>query len=295
MTIMSADQIIRLGLPKGRMQDNVFALLEDAGIHIRSGGSSSTRDYRPTLSLPGFDAKLLKPQNIVEMLDVGSRDLGFAGADWVEEKKANLVELVDTGLDHVQLVAAAPVKLLVDGALPDQHLVVASEYERLARDWIERAGLDATFVRSYGATEVFPPEDADCIVDNSATGSTLRANGLEVVGEVMTSSTRLYAYPASLDDADKRASIDSFVMMVGSVLDARRRVMVEVNVTAENLEAVIGVLPSMREPTVSPLHGAGGFAIKSAVPRDQLAQVIPRIKARGGSDIVVSPIGNIVA
>ncbi|MBN35187.1 MAG: ATP phosphoribosyltransferase [Rhodospirillaceae bacterium] len=295
MTIMPVDQIIRLGLPKGRMQDNVFALLEDAGIHIRSGGSSSTRDYRPKLSLPGFDAKLLKPQNIVEMLDVGSRDLGFAGADWVAEKEADLVELVDTGLDHVQLVAAAPVKLLVDGALPGQHLVIASEYERLTRDWIARANLDATFVRSYGATEVFPPEDADCIVDNSATGSTLRANGLEIVGEVMTSSTRLYAHPASLEDADKRAAIYSFVMMVGSVLDARRRVMVEVNVTADDLEAVIDVLPSMREPTISPLHGAGGFAIKSAVPRDELAQVIPRIKAQGGTDIVVSPIGNIVS
>ena len=295
MTIMPVDQIIRLGLPKGRMQDNVFALLEDAGIHIRSGGSSSTRDYRPKLSLPGFDAKLLKPQNIVEMLDVGSRDLGFAGADWVAEKEADLVELVDTGLDHVQLVAAAPVKLLVDGALPGQHLVIASEYERLTRDWIARANLDATFVRSYGATEVFPPEDADCIVDNSATGSTLRANGLEIVGEDMTSSTRLYAHPASLEDADKRAAIYSFVMMVGSVLDARRRVMVEVNVTADDLEAVIDVLPSMREPTISPLHGAGGFAIKSAVPRDELAQVIPRIKAQGGTDIVVSPIGNIVS
>ncbi|MBC6440281.1 MAG: ATP phosphoribosyltransferase [Rhodospirillales bacterium] len=291
---MRAEPTIRLGLPKGRMQDNVFALLEDAGIHIRSGGSSA-RDYRPKLSLPGFDAKLLKAQNIVEMLDVGSRDLGFVGKDWVEEKKANPVELIDTELDPVRLVAAAPLKLLEDGKLPDRHIVVASEYERLTRDWIERAGLRTTFVRSFGATEVFPPEDADCIVDNSATGATLRANGLEIVGEVMRSSTRLYAHPASLDDADKRGAIDSFVMMIRSVLDARKRVMVEVNVTAEALEAVIGVLPSMREPTISPLHGTGGFAIKSAVPRDLLAQVIPQIKARGGSDIVVSPIGNIVS
>ncbi len=294
MTIMPNDQTIRLGLPKGRMQDNVFALLEDAGIHIHAGGSS-TRDYRPKLSLPGFDAKLLKPQNIVEMLHAGTRDLGFAGADWVAEKQADLVELIDTELDLVQLVAAAPAKILENGKLPGQHLVVASEYERLTRDWIADAGLDATFVRSYGATEVFPPEDADCIVDNTATGSTLRANGLEIVAEVMISSTRLYAHPAALENAEKRASIDSFVMMVGSVLDARRRVMVEVNVTPESLEAVIDVLPSMREPTVSPLHGGRGFAIKSAVPRDLLAQVIPQIKARGGTDIVVSPIGNIVS
>jgi ATP phosphoribosyltransferase len=276
------------------MQDGVFDLLEHAGIHITASGRSD-RDYRPKLSLPDFEAKLLKPQNIVEMLHVGSRDLGFAGADWVAEKEADLTELVDTGLDPVRLVAALPAKLLKNGALPTQHLVVASEYERLARNWIAARGLDATFVRSYGATEVFPPEDADCIVDNTSTGSTLRANGLEIVDEVMLSSTRLYAHPAALEQRNKRDAIESFVTMVRSVLDARRRVMVEVNVSAENLEAVIEVLPCMREPTVSPLHGNAGFALKAAVPRDLLARVIPEIKARGGTDIVVFQIGNIVA
>ena len=292
---MPANRIIRLGLPKGRMQDNVYALLEDAGIHVRSGRAGSARDYRPKLSLPDFDAKLLKPQNIVEMLHVGTRDIGFAGRDWVAEKDARIVELIDTGLDPVGLVAAAPVKFLVDGRLPDSHVVVASEYERLSRAWIRTAALDATFVRSYGATEVFPPEDADCIVDNTATGATLRANGLEVVAEIMESSTCLFAHPSALDDTGKRNAIESFVMMVGSVLDARKRVMVEVNVTPENLESVIAHLPCMREPTVSPLHGEGGYAVKAAVPRDMLARVIPEIKARGGTDIVVSPIGNIVA
>ncbi len=277
------------------MQDNVYGLLEDAGIHVRSGRVGSARDYRPLLSLPDFDAKLLKPQNIVEMLHVGSRDIGFAGRDWVREKNAALVELIDTGLDPVDLVAAAPVKLLVDGRLPDRHLVVASEYERLALAWIAETALDATFVRSYGATEVFPPEDADCIIDNTATGATLRANGLEVVAGIMTSSTCLFAHPAALEDGGKRSAIESFVMMVGSVLDARRRVMVEVNVSAERLDAVVARLPCMREPTVSPLHGASGYAVKAAVPRDVLARVIPEIKAMGGTDIVVSAIGNIVA
>ena len=288
------EPIIRLGLPKGRMQEAVFDLLEHAGIHITASGRND-RDYRPRLSLPGFEAKLLKPQNIVEMLHVGSRDLGFAGADWVAEKGAELIELLDTELDPVSLVAALPSKMLNDGALPAQHLVVASEYERLTRNWIAARGLDATFVRSYGATEVFPPEDADCIVDNTATGSTLRANGLSIVDTVMTSSTRLYAHPSALECATKRDSVESFVTMVRSVLDARRRVMVEVNVSAENLEAVIEVLPCMREPTVSPLHGDGGFALKAAIPREMLARVIPEIKARGGTDIVVFQIGNIVA
>ena len=104
------------------------------------GRAGSTRDYRPRLSLPDFDAKLLKPQNVVEMLHIGSRDIGFAGRDWVREKNAELVELIDTGLDPVELVAAVPVKLLVDGRLPDHHLVVASEYERLARFMDRRSG-----------------------------------------------------------------------------------------------------------------------------------------------------------
>src|SRR5436309_16113797 len=127
----------RLGLPKGRMETGVLTLLADAGIRVRP----SARGYRPDVSLPGAEAKLLKPQNIVEMLVLGSRDVGFAGADWVAELEADVVELLDTGLDPVQVVAATPKTLLVDGHLPARRLVVASEYERLARRWIAERGL----------------------------------------------------------------------------------------------------------------------------------------------------------
>jgi ATP phosphoribosyltransferase len=275
---------IHLALPKGRMQDGIFRLLGDAGVRISVG----SRAYRPTLSLAGFEVKLLKPQNIVEMLHAGTRDLGFAGHDWVREKGAELTCVLDTGLDPVRVVAAAPVDLLEGGALPKRHLVVASEYERLSREWIAGRGLDATFVRTYGATEVFPPEDADCIVDNTATGSTLAANRLEIVDELLRSSTRLYAHPRALDDADKRAAIEHLSMLLRSVIEARGRVMVELNVPADALEAVIDALPCMREPTVSRLHGEAGYAVKAAVPRDQLPLVIPEIKARGGTDLVVT-------
>jgi len=289
--LSTSDAPIRLGLPKGRMQEGVFALLADAGIHVTAGA----RGYRPSVSLPGFEAKVLKPQNIIEMLAMGSRDLGFAGADWVAELGLEVVELVDTGLDPVKIVAAAPEELLVEGRLPSRHLVVASEYEQLTRAWIQRQGLDATFVRSYGATEVFPPEDADCIVDNTATGSTLRANHLALVDEVMRSSTRLYASPRVMDDPARRGEIEAFALLVRSVLDARARVIVEVNVSAERLEDVIAVLPAMREPTISSLHGQGGFAVKSAVPRADLPRLILQIKARGGTDIVVTRTSQIVA
>ncbi len=285
-----ARRTLRLALPKGRMYEGVATLLDEAGIRL----TPTVRSYRPVVNLEGYEVKLLKPQNIVEMLHAGSRDVGFTGADWVAELDGKLVELLDTGLDPVRVVAAAPAELLEGGRLPGRELVVASEYERLSRRWIEESGISARFVRSYGATEVFPPEDADLIVDNTATGATLQANGLTVVDELMRSSTRLYANPAALDDRIRREVIEELVLLVRSVLEARRRVMVEVNVSNDRLEGVLRVLPCMREPTISKLAGDTGFAVKAAVPRADLPRVIPALKAAGGADVVVTRLAQIV-
>ncbi len=290
MAMFSEESNLRLALPKGRMQEGVLALLADAGIRVRA----SSRGYRPAVSLAGIEAKTLKPQNIIEMLDIGSRDLGFAGADWVAELELPLEELLDLGLDPVRVVAAAPKELLVDGRLPARPLLVATEYERLARTWITRRGLDARVVRSRGATEVFPPEDADLIVDVAASGDTLRANDLVVVDELMCSSTRLFASPKAMADTGRAERIRCLALVLESVLEARRRVMVEVNVPADRLEQVIEALPCMREPTLSPLSGDAGFAVKAAVPREQLPTVIPEIKRRGGTDLVVTNLAQIV-
>ena len=286
----STTDSLRMALPKGRMQASIFSLLAESGVDVQVGD----RDYRPSLSLADVDVKILKPQNIVEMLHAGLRDVGFAGADWVAELGADLVEIIDTGLDAVRLVAAAPADFLVDGALPARPLIVASEYGVLTNAWINDRGLDARFVKTYGATEVFPPEDADCIVDNTSTGSTLRANNLSIVDVLMTSSTRLYASQAAYDDPAKRDRIDSFALLVRSVLEARKRVMLEVNVPADRLEGVIDVLPCMREPTISPLHGNGAYAVKVAVLRDLLPNLVPELKKRGGTDVVVTNPNQIV-
>jgi len=283
---MPAEDIseVQFALPKGRMYESIVRLLDEAGVGLRS----TARNYRPAISLSGLRVKILKPRAVVEMLGTGQRDLGFAGADWVREDGADLVELLDTGLDRVRLVAAVPQSLRIDGDLPARTLVVASEYERLTKRWIEERGIDARFVRSYGATEVLPPDDADCIVDNTATGSTLEANNLEIIDEIMTSSTRLYASRSAMHDPAKRERIEQFAMLVASVIEARRRVMVELNVSPDRLDSVISILPCMRRPTVSPLHGADGFAVKIAALRKELPSVIPQIKARGGTDIVVT-------
>jgi len=279
---------LHLALPKGRMQEGVFELLAAAGVRVHLGA----RGYRPSLSgLPGVTAKLLKPQNIVEMLDVGSRDVGFAGADWVAEKGADLVELLDTRLDPVRIVVAVP----EDAPWPpEREILVASEYERLTRSWIAGQGIAARIVRTYGATEVFPPEDADCIVDNTATGSTLAANRLRIVDEVLGSSTRLYASRAAVDDPAKREVIDDLVLLLGSVIEARTRVMLELNVTDEALDAVVAALPCLRRPTVSRLFGERGYAVKAAVPRADLPALLPALRAAGGTDVVVTPCAQIV-
>jgi ATP phosphoribosyltransferase len=282
---------LRLALPKGRMYDGVVTLLADAGIRVRT----SERGYRPSISLADTETKVLKPHNAVEMLAAGSRDLAFAGADWVSEFGLDLVDLLDTGLDPVRLVAAAPTRLVAEGGLKKPGLVVATEYVRLTERWLERSGIDATVVRSFGATEVFPPEDADFIVDNTATGATLVANGLEIFDELMTSSTRLYASPRSMENPVLRERIEELVMLLSSVLAARKRVILEVNVTAERLDAVVEALPAMRVPTIAELNRGAGYAVKAAVPRADLATLIPELKRRGGTDIIVTSLSQIVA
>lgn len=286
---------LRFALPKGRMQKGVFELMDEAGVSI----TASTRGYRPVVSIANIETKILKPQNIVEMLQQGSRDLGFAGADWVEElgageSQGDLVEVLDTGLNPVRLIAAAPKELLVDGKLPAKRLRVASEYESLTKQWIANRQMDDQFVRSNGATEVFPPEDADLIVDNTATGATLRDNGLVIVDELMRSSTRMYASRAAFEDDGKRARIEDLKMLLQAVLEGRLRSMIEVNVSADKLSEIIAVLPAMQNPTVSPLFGDAGYAVRAAVLRSELATVIPRIKSSGGRDVVVSDVNQII-
>jgi ATP phosphoribosyltransferase len=277
-------------LPKGRMYDEIARLLSDAGCPVQT----AARNYRARIDLDGFSTKILKPQGIVEMLAVGRRDLGFAGADWVAELGVDLVELIDTELNPVRIVAAAPTDLLVDGTLPDRPLIVASEYARITQDWITEKNLEARFVRSWGATEVLPPEDADCIVDNTASGATLEANRLTIVDTLMRSSTRLYANPRSLECPTNRERIEALVLLLRSVLEARSRVMIEVNVAADVLDRVVALVPAMRQPTVAQLAGSDAFALKAAVPRTALARLIPQLKKAGASDLVVSRIDQIV-
>jgi ATP phosphoribosyltransferase len=284
--------MIRMALPKGRMQEGVIQLLRDAGIGVKFGA----REYRPIVDMPNCDVKLLKPQNILEMLHVGSRDIGFAGHDWVLNLGVDVVEVLDLGLDPVRLVAASPNEnILIEAERSGRKLLIASEYEKVTKNWIEKQGLNATFVRTYGATESYPPEDADLILDNTATGSTLKANGLKIVAEVLKSSTRLYCSRAAYNDPNKRQEIEQFILLLKSVLLARKMAVVEFNVREEILESVLSNdLPCMRAPTVSKLFHDAGYSVAIALPRTQVSTVLPMLKRQGATDIILLPAEQII-
>jgi ATP phosphoribosyltransferase len=280
---------LRLVIPKGRIYDKVAELLGECGLKL----TGAERSYRPAVSMPGVQVKLLKSQNIPPLLALNQHDIGFAGFDWVTEQAAQVTELLDVGFDPVKIVAAVPETTDVE-QLKKRKIIAVSEYESLTRNFLTTNGFDFTFVRSYGATEVFPPEDADLIVDNSATGSTLVANRLKTIGTVLESSTRFLANPKALEDVEKRRMIENLLLLMKGVLDGKSRVLLEMNVPAERLETIIKLLPAMRSPTVAKLYNEAGFAVKAAVPLKAVAALVPLLIAAGASDILEMPIRKVI-
>ncbi len=279
---------MKLIVPKGRIQDNVIRLLGRSGIRLAIDG----RALRPHSSDPEIEAKILKPQNIPALISLGRHDCGFTGRDWIAERKAGVVEVLDLGFDPVRIVAAVPEDLAKTWR--KRRLVVASEYENIARSFIRARKLDAIFVRSYGATEALPPEDADLIIDNTATGATLSANRLVIVDEIMNSTTVFICSRAALADSGKRAKIEEMAMLMRSILNAQERVLLEMNVSQERFSDVVKDLPCMKSPTVSPLHNEDGFAVKVAVPAKDVAALIPKLRALGATDILEYRLEKIV-
>jgi len=208
----------------------------------------------------------------------------------VNELNAHLELMLDTGLSPVRIVVAVPEAFLVNGQLPKlkRSLLVATEYTNLTQRWITAKAIDAKVVSSRGATEVFPPEDADFIVDNTATGSTLKANKLQIIDTLMTSSTGFWANPAALKNPHKKRIIDHMVTLMKSVLAARNNLMLEFHVPAGKLDDMVAVLPAMKKPTVAKLADEGVFSIKIVVKKDSFGDILHLIKDHGGSDIIVT-------
>ncbi|AEF85012.1 ATP phosphoribosyltransferase [Treponema primitia ZAS-2] len=280
---------LRILIPKGRIFDNVARLFSEAGFPI----SLADRTYRPIIGADWLDAKIMKPQNVGELLELGSHDAGFTGIDWIRESGADVVELLDLGMDKVRIVAAAPAGM-DEGALRAKKLVAATEYVNLAGEWLKQQGYQYRILRTYGATEVFPPDDADMIIDNTSSGQTLKDNGLRIVAVILESSTRFVASRAAMADPEKRRRIEELAMLFKAVLDGRDRVMLEMNIPKDRFAEIVAGLPAMKSPTVAPLYGDEGYAVKIAVKKHEVPDLIPRLKKLGAGDIVEYDLRKVV-
>jgi ATP phosphoribosyltransferase len=280
---------LRILIPKGRIFDNVARLFAEAGFPL----SLADRTYRPVIAADWMAGKIMKPQNVGELLELGSHDAGFTGLDWIRESGAAVEEILDLGFDRVRIVAAVP-RELGDGDLKKRRLVAATEYVGLARQWLEESGYQYRILRTYGATEVFPPDDADMIIDNTSSGRTLKDNGLRIVAALLESSTRFVASPAALADREKRGRIEELAMLFQAVLEGREKVMLEMNVAESRFAELAAGLPAMRSPTVAPLYGGAGYAVKIAVRKGEVPDLIPRLKKLGAGDIVEYDLRKVV-
>jgi len=278
---------IKLALPKGRLFEDVVKLLTDGGFVIAKNG----RNYRPYIDDLEIEIKLLKPQNIPKLVELGSQDIAFTGYDWVVEENADVEELMDLKFNPVKLVAAVSSGLDINAL---SVVRAASEYESIAKRYLEEKGLNYVFIKSFGATESFIPEDADMIIDNASTGKTLEDNGLVIYDEVMTSSTRLIANKDAFLDIWKKKKIENLMLILKSVLEARKRLFIEMNVSKENLDPLIDVLPCMKSPTIAKLYADGGYAVKIAVEKNQVNELIPFLKEKGATDILVFELKKVV-
>jgi len=279
---------LRILIPKGRIFDNISRLFSEAGFPIEL----ADRTYRPVLGAPWLDAKIMKPQNVGELLEIGSHDTGFTGIDWIKESGADVQEILDLGFDKVRIVAAVP-QDYDEEKLRSKKLVVATEYVNLAGEWLKSSGYQYRILRTFGATEVFPPDDADMIIDNTSTGQTLKDNGLKIIGTLLESSTRFVASRSAMENPEKKSRIEELAMLFNAVLSGRERVMLEMNIPKEQFES-LSSLPAMRSPTVAPLFGDAGYAVKIAVKKHEVPDIIPKLKKLGAVDIVEYDLRKVV-
>jgi ATP phosphoribosyltransferase len=280
---------LRIVIPKGRIFDSIYQLFIDAGFDMKVNG----RAYRPYISDPEIEIKMMKPQNIAKLIELGSHDLGFTGYDWIVETEAHVKEVINLGMDPVQIVSAIPEELS-EKNLQQRKIVVASEYEQIARKYLEEKKYDYIFLRTFGATEVFPPDDADMIIDNTSTGRTLREHKLKIVDTIMTSSTRMIMNADIAENSWKMKKIRELALLFKAILDARERVMLEMNVPKDKLDIIVPELPCMQAPTVAPLFGDSGYAVKIAVKKVDIPKLIPRLKELGATDILEYNFGKVV-
>ena len=278
---------LKILLAKGRIYESVYELLSDVGISIHL----PDRTYFPTTNQKDLGFQVVKPQITSLLLANNKADVGFSGKDWVYENQVenDVVEVMDLGFDPVRIVAAIPEARDFDKLLANP-VTIATEYQTLSRKWVEDKKINGTIFRTWGTSEGFVQDNDDSIaqilIDNTSTGSSLKANRLKIVDTLMESSTRMYASKEAWADPEKKQKILELKMLFETVLNARSRVMLEMNCAEDKFETLIKGIPSMKSPTVSPLFGGNGYAIKIAVKKSEVPTLLPKLQSLGATDIV---------
>ena len=291
--------MLRLVLPKGSLEEQTFELFDSADLSFRR---TSDREYQGSIEDPRITSvAVIRPQEIPRYVEEGHFDLGITGQDWVAETEADVVEIAT--LPYGKTSTARPVKIVLamaidsgvetPGQLPPD-LRVSTEYENLARRYFERRDLPVRVMRSFGSNEAKVPDIVDAIVHNVETGSTLRRNGLRIVDVLMESWTVLVANRKTMEDDGKRRAVEELHILLDGAIRARGRVLVKLNVTKEQLDNVLEIVPSMKAPTVSELAGGEAFAVETVVSKAEINTLIPELKARGATDIIELPLSKIV-
>src|ERR1700748_971606 len=290
--------MLSLVLPKGSLERATLELFDAADLTVRR---SSDRDYHASIDDPRIDrVRFLRPQEIPSYIERGLFDLGITGRDWITETQADVVSLGELQYSKatskpVRVVMAVPEnspwKSVTD--LPEG-VRISTEFPSLTKRFLESHGVKAVVIPSYGATEAKVPDIVDAIVDLTETGSSLRKNGLRILDTLLTSYTELVACGSAYADPEKRAAMEDIALLLRGAIQARGQVLLKLNVAADELAAVTGMLPAMASPTVTALANTGMNAVECVVPKRGVNMLIPALKAAGAHDILEIPISKIV-
>jgi ATP phosphoribosyltransferase len=286
---------LRLGIPKGSLQDSTIALFKRAGWNIYADG----RSYFPSIDDSEIECMLIRAQEMARYVDHGALDAGLTGIDWVVESGLDVTSV--TSLTYakqsrrkVRWVLAVPESSGFEKAEDLEGKIIATELVEVSKRFFAERGVNVKVEFSWGATEVKPPMLADAIVEVTETGSSLKANHLKIIDTVMESETHLIAGKSALADPWKSDKIGSIAVMLRGAIDAQSQVGLMLNVRRANLDAVLAVLPALNSPTVSHLSDPDWVAVNTIVEERTAREVIPRLKAANATGIVEYPLNKVV-
>lgn len=286
---------IRLGIPKGSLQDATIALFAAAGFKIYANG----RSYFPTTDDPEVECMLIRAQEMARYVEHGALDAGLTGLDWVVESGLDVVTVTDLiyskqSRGKVRWVLAVPEDSSVTRAEDLAGKIIATELVQATKNYFAAKRVPVKVEFSWGATEVKPPMLADAIVEVTETGSSLKANRLRIVDTVLESNTQLIANTGTWKDAAKRQKIENIAMMLQGAIAAQGRVGLMLNVPTMSMPQVLKVLPALNSPTVSPLSDPAWVAVNTIIDESMARDIIPKLKAAGGTGIVEYPLNKVV-